>query len=577
MIAKFKKTSRKRSVAAVLVLLALACITLTDAYSAPPFIFGTPTNLGPIVNSSAGESGASISADGLSLYFQSNRPDGYGYFDIYVATRATTDASWGTPVNLGPTVNSSSLDSGPSISADGLQLYFHSWRPVGYGRADLYVTTRLTTEHPWGIPTNLGATVNSSGDEMYPSISSDGLQLYFGEGDPPYRPGGYGLSDMWVTTRQNVSAPWGTPANIGPTINSSYYDDAPFIMADGLTLFFCSTRSVGYGRNDIWVSTRPTTEDDWVTPVNLGPTVNSSSGDAVPNVSADGSTLLFNSDRPGVIGDFDLWQVDIAVLYKLPDFNLDGSVDFKDFSWLAYMWSDFWPSIDIAPPPFGDGVIDSKELSVLGEYWLIDPNLAAYWKLDETKGTFAHDYMGNKHIGRLMGDPNWRPDDGMVDGALELDGIDDYVSVPFVLNPAEGAFSAFGWIKGGQPTEVIISQTNGTGIGRKWLCTDSLEGKLTTTLTAMPAPLQSEFVITDGLWHYIGFVWDGTRRYLYDGGAEVARDIDPLILGLDPSDGSMYFGAGKTLDAAQFWTGLIDDIRIYNRALSADEVALLAE
>jgi len=123
MIAKFKKTSRKRSVAAVLVMMALACITLTDAYSAPPFIFGTPTNLGPHVNrgpdlnSSYGDGSQTISANGLELVFASDRPNGFGDYDLYVSTRATTDDDWGTPVNLGTTVNSSALDGNPSISA----------------------------------------------------------------------------------------------------------------------------------------------------------------------------------------------------------------------------------------------------------------------------------------------------------------------------------------------------------------------------------------------------------------------------------------------------------------------------
>jgi beta-lactamase regulating signal transducer with metallopeptidase domain len=576
MIAKFKKTSRGRSVAAVLVLAALAFITLTDAYSAPPFIFGTPTDLGPTVNGSTWDFWPSISFDGLELYFTSARSGGPGAPDIWVTTRATTDDDWGVPVNLGAIVNSPYRDVAPNISANGLELYFYSDRPGGEGNRDLYVTKRANISAPWGIPVNLGPTVNSSSWDSTPNISSDGLWLYFCSD----RGGGYGSGDIWVTTRPTVSDPWGIPSNLGPTVNSAYVDGGTSISANGLWLFFGSDRPGGEGYSDLYVTTRASVNDAWGTPVNLGPTVNSPYLDAAPNIWSVGLSLYFHTGRPSGSGDINLWKVDItdaSFAQKLPDFNLDRNVDFKDFGYLAYMWSDFLPSMDIAPPPFGDGIIDSKELSVLGEYWLIDPNLVAYWKLDETKGTLAHDYIDNRHIGRLMGDPNWRPAGGMVDGALELDGIDDYVSVPFVLNPGDGAFSAFAWIKGGQPAEVIISQINGTGVGRKWLCADSSEGKLTTTLSAMPAPLQSEFSITDGGWHHIGFVWDGTRRYLYDGGAEVARDTAPLILGLDPSDGGLYFGASKSLDAASFWTGLIDDVRIYNRALSADEVALLTE
>jgi Tol biopolymer transport system component len=84
------------------------------------FTFGAPTNLGSTANSSSGEGVLRISADGLSLYFASTRPGGYGGLDIWVTTRATKADPWGTPMNLGPPVNSSADDYAPSISADGL-------------------------------------------------------------------------------------------------------------------------------------------------------------------------------------------------------------------------------------------------------------------------------------------------------------------------------------------------------------------------------------------------------------------------------------------------------------------------
>jgi Tol biopolymer transport system component len=280
---------------------------------------GNPTNLGPIVNSSTSDAGASISADGLELYFQSNRPNGYGYYDLYVTTRASVSDPWGKAVNLGPTVNSSSSDGSPCLPADGLSLIFYSNRPGGYGKTDIWVTTRTTKNDLWGEPVNLGSTVNSSYHEIFPSISADGLQLYFSEDLFPYRPGGYGKTDMWVTTREAVGGTWSTPTNLGPTVNSSSYDDAPFITADGLKLFFSSNRPRRYGKADIWVATRKTTSHSWNTPVNLGPAVNSLYDEALPSVSADGSTLFFNSNRPDGVGGFDLWQVEVYIVDNLTD------------------------------------------------------------------------------------------------------------------------------------------------------------------------------------------------------------------------------------------------------------------
>ncbi|MCJ7674631.1 MAG: hypothetical protein MUO33_05705, partial [Sedimentisphaerales bacterium] len=195
MIAKSKKTSPVQRAAAVVIFAVLAGVGLTDAYPAPPpFNFGTPVNLGPNINSSSDDGASRISADGLSLYFNSDRPGGYGYYDLYVAARENADEEWGPPANLGPMVNSPSLEVTPCISADGLELYFTSNRTGGYGLSDLWVTRRATLSDVWGPPVNLGPTVNSSSPDYYPNVSSDGLSLYFAS----TRPGGYGSTDLWV-------------------------------------------------------------------------------------------------------------------------------------------------------------------------------------------------------------------------------------------------------------------------------------------------------------------------------------------------------------------------------------------
>ena len=88
---------------------------------------------------------------------------------------------------------------------------------------------------------------------------------------------------------------------------------------------------------------------------------------------------------------------------------------------------------------------------------MIDPTLIAYWALDEMEGTVAHDSSGDNDA-NIIGDPVWQPDGGIVDGALQLDGVDDYVLTGFVLNPADGPFSVFAWTKGGSPGQTIVSQ-----------------------------------------------------------------------------------------------------------------------
>jgi ketosteroid isomerase-like protein len=291
----------------------------------------------------------------LELYFSSDRPGGYGLDDIYVMTRATTEDDWGEPVNLGPIVNSSTADITPSISADGLELYFCEWgdpRPGGLGH-DLWVTTRPTKDDEWGEPVNL-ATVNSSDYEFTPEISSDGLELYFESN----RPGGVGGEDIYVSTRATTEDDWGEPVNLGPTINSSLWEHCPTISADGLTLFF----DIDFPAGDLMVTRRATKDDDWGEPVNLG---HSASDHWASDISADDSTLFFMSERVGGFGGNDLWQVPIIPVF---DFNGDGKVDNADISIMAGYWNTDEPACDIGPTPLGDGIVDAQDLLVLTEY-----------------------------------------------------------------------------------------------------------------------------------------------------------------------------------------------------------------
>ena len=116
--------------------------------------------------------------------------------------------------------------------------------------------------------------------------------------------------------------------------------------------------------------------------------------------------------------------------------------------------------------------------------------------MDETEGEIAHD-TANGCDGTLQGEPTWQPELGMVDGALELDGVDDCIVTDFVLNPADGEFSVFVWVKGGAPGQAVLSQIGGAN----WLCTDSLEGNLMTELKDRgrgASVLMSQTVVTDG-------------------------------------------------------------------------------
>ncbi|UCD51025.1 MAG: protein kinase, partial [Phycisphaerales bacterium] len=293
-------------------------------------IFAVPTNLGPTLNTRANEGFPCISADGLSLYFASYRTGGFGEHDLYVAKRETKTAAWGPPMNLGPTINTSSAEMVSHISPDGLSLYFNTDRPGGYaGSWDAWLVTRATLNDDWAELTNLGPTINGPGGAGVTHISVESLTLFFASWD---RPGGYGSCDLWMATRQSTGDDWGEPVNVGPPVNTAAAEHCTGVSLDGLTLFLSSgylgpARPGGAGGGDIWVTTRAALDEPWQEPVNLGPTVNTWADELGPSISADGSTLYFFSGGPGGYGNSDLWQISLV---PLTDVNENGQLDIDD-------------------------------------------------------------------------------------------------------------------------------------------------------------------------------------------------------------------------------------------------------
>jgi hypothetical protein len=264
-----------------------------------------------------------------------------------------------------------------------------------------------------------------------------------------------------------------------------------------------------------------------------------------------------------------------AVSYQL----LSGSDPYNVADYNIVAESNSPPEVTVAMLPSSDTWWTVKVRDAYGSTIYADPvrvglpiGLVSYWKLDEAEGDIAEDTAGDND-GIVYGDSFWQPEGGVKGGALQLDGIKDYISTDFVLNPVDGPFSVFAWINSIVPGGVIISQLDGIGgSGETWLGTEPASGKLMTGLVApavgrfIPQPLVSESIITDSQWHCVAFVWDGMYRSLYVDGIEVAKDATAQ----NPpksATGGLYIGAGKDLGAGTYWSGLIDDVRIYNRAV----------
>ncbi|MBD3749120.1 MAG: OmpA family protein [Sphingobacteriales bacterium] len=186
-----------------------------------------------------------ISPDGQFLFFTGcNRPDGYGRCDIYISKKE--GKGWSKPVNLGYPINTKGWESQPSLSADGRTLYFVSDRPGGFGSYDIW-KSELGDDGNWQQPVNLGANINTAFDEQSPFIHPDNKTLYFSSNGWV----GMGNKDLFISRLESDSV-WSKPENLGYPINTYGEESGLTINATGTKAFFSSDYFNGYGGLDIY-------------------------------------------------------------------------------------------------------------------------------------------------------------------------------------------------------------------------------------------------------------------------------------------------------------------------------------
>jgi hypothetical protein len=279
----------------------------TSSFSA----WSEPVNLGPTINTPFNEAQSTLSKDGLTLYFGSNRPEGPDDAvldnNIWVSQRVCADVddpacAWQQPVSLGPPVNTAAGDAAPALSRDGHWLFILSNRLGGLG-TDIWVAWRADVHDTFGWETamNLGPGVNTSGFEGGPGYFENeeggAPQLYFNRNPDPNPPLGLG-GDIYVS-EQSADGSFGTAVPVAE-LNSDATDQRPSIAHSGLDIYFYSSRlgstpnPSGAPSNDIWVATRESVLDPWSPPTNLGTPINTGAGELHPLiVSKGGSESLY--------------------------------------------------------------------------------------------------------------------------------------------------------------------------------------------------------------------------------------------------------------------------------------------
>lgn len=243
-----------------------------------------------------------ITADGNSLIFTSRREGSTGgemaydnnfYEDIYIAHKKNNQ--WASPEKINGAVNTNYHECGAAISPDGTQLFIY----MDEGDGDFYVSS--FDGKSWGEPVPVGG-VNSPYRELSISMNGEGNKLYFSSN----RPGGYGGFDIYVSTLDDFGR-WGKPINLGPKINTSGDEDAPFIHADGETLYFSSTGHLGMGGFDIFKSKY--LREKWTTPINLAYPINTAQDDNYFVIAKNNEYGYYATAREDGLGGNDVYAI----------------------------------------------------------------------------------------------------------------------------------------------------------------------------------------------------------------------------------------------------------------------------
>jgi tetratricopeptide (TPR) repeat protein len=265
-------------------------------------------NLGPVVNTQYAEYGPLIPAEENFIIFTSRRKNQYyenkdplgDYFeDIYVSYKK--DSMWTAPIMLDTSINKPYHDAATGLSADGEKLLSYHTSP---DHVHGHIYESKLRNGTWTAPVVLGPNVNSTDYiETSACYSPDGEMIFFSSN----RPGGYGGKDLY-SVKKLPNGKWAKPLNLGPTINTEYNEDAPFVHPSDNILFFSSEGHKNMGGYDVFKSTYDEREK-FTTPVNLNYPINTVDDDIFFVLNIDASRGYFSSQREGGFGSYDIYSV----------------------------------------------------------------------------------------------------------------------------------------------------------------------------------------------------------------------------------------------------------------------------
>ncbi len=266
------------------------------------------TNLGSKINTIYSEHSPVISGDESILVFTSKRKgntggrktdDGQYFEDIYISS--FNGKQYSQAVKISDKINTPGHEASIGLSFDGTKLLIYK---DGENEGDIYISNRKGST--WSVPERLPEPINSKYRETHATISFDNSEIYFTSN----RKGGYGGLDIY-RVKKLPNGKWSKALNLGPTINTKYNEEGPYLHPDGTSLYFASEGHNTMGGFDIFVSFR-TEKGEWSSPQNIGYPINTPDDDVFYVPSVDGRRAYYSSYANNSIGNFDIFRIDLS-------------------------------------------------------------------------------------------------------------------------------------------------------------------------------------------------------------------------------------------------------------------------
>ncbi|MHC4642425.1 MAG: LamG-like jellyroll fold domain-containing protein [Planctomycetota bacterium] len=543
-----------------------------------------------------------LSFDGLSLYFARVRTDTFNYARIFEATR---EVPYGPFTSISEVLSPSGQHAfGAWVSPDNLRMYYRV-EIESQNRWLLKVSERTSVNDPWPHGTDI-SELNQFGKLHTATLTADELIIIFGSYDIPDGLGGY---DLWMATRPDRYSQFGPVTNMAG-INTDAHEVLPSVSPDGFTLYFSSNRNEQY---QLFRATRQSLTEPFGNVEHLSLFDTPGGLSAHPCISSDGSALYFikqlgdDKSTGDIYVSYDPYMVAVrriedAIAEKLDALDRVNAALEKE--WVACdALQELLESGDYGDLKKGDIItaiqkihssiqheelakktldrsIEKLEDALAALGWQPppepDPSLVAYWTFDEGQGTIAYDSVGTNN--GTVHEAAWTT--GQINGALSFDGMNDYVDMAdTVKNYLETSYTISLWIKADTliSNKAILGYRHSTdvnpvlfqiGHNNEDVGIDVRDNSHDVVKAIYPNAL------TTNTWYHLAGVREENTINIYVNGVS-GNPGSGVIEAISPDNfkiGAFHFGGNPV---SNYFNGNIDDVMIFDIALSAQEIQQL--